>query len=299
MTLFSAYSPVKSGGSRRRAAAAAMCAGALALIAGCSAGSTSSTGPGGSTPPSQPAQPTGSAVQETPQKAISLAAEESRRVNTMAANFSEQVGNPVIATTSATAQLQLRPVLLANESLHTSANGQKVAVDEIVTAKAVYIKESTSQSSKPWVEVPFSELGGSLGSSISALLQDAQNANPAQQTEVLTASKNVHVVGTQVVNGVETTHYSGTVSASTALSKLPANVRKGLAPLLKLITGDIRFDVWIDAQHVTRKLIERETVEGEPATVTLNVTAVNQPVQIAPPPASEVTLLPASQLGSL
>jgi hypothetical protein len=298
MTLFSAYSPIKSG-SRRRAAAAVLCAGALALIAGCSTGSTSSTGPGSSTPPSQPAQPTGSAVQETPQKAISLAAEESRQINTMAASFSEQVGNPVVATTSATTQLQLRPVLLANESLHTSANGQNVTVDEIVSAKAVYIKESSSQSSKPWVEVPFSELGGSLGSSISTLLQDAQNGNPAQQTEVLTASKNVHVVGTQVVNGVETTHYSGTVSASTALSRLPANVRKGLAPLLKLITGDIRFDVWIDAQHVTRKLIERETVEGEPATVTVNVIAVNQPVRITPPPASEVRILPASQLGNL
>ena len=36
-----------------------------------------------------------------------------------------------------------------------------------------------------------------------------------------------------------------------------------------------------------------------PATVIVNVTAVNQPVQITPPPASEVTLLPASQLGSL
>jgi hypothetical protein len=294
MTLFSAYSPVKSGGSRRRAAAAALCAGALALIAGCSTGSTSSTGPGNNS-----SQPTGSAVQETPQKAISLAAEESRQINTMAANFSERVGNPVVATTSATTQLQLRPVLLANESLHSSANGQNVSVDEIVSAKAVYIKESSSQSSRPWVEVPFSELGGSLGSSISTLLQDAQNGNPAQQTEVLTASKNVHVVGTQVVNGVKTTHYSGTVSAATALSKLPANVRKGLAPLLKLITGDIRFDVWIDAQHVTRKLIERETVEGEPATVTLNVTSVNQPVRITPPPANEVRILPASQLGNL
>jgi hypothetical protein len=270
-----------------------MCTGALALIAGCSTGSTGSTGPGNNS------QPTGSAVRETPQKAIRLAAQESRRVNTMAASFSEQVGNPVITTTTATTQLQLKPVLLASESVHVSTNGKHVSVDEIVSAKAVYLKESTSHSSRPWIKVPFSELGGSLGRSLSTLLQNAQNGNPAQQTEVLTASKNVHVVGTQVVNGVETTHYSGTVSASTALSRLPARVRKGLAPLLKLITGDIRFDVWIDAQHVTRKLIEHETVVGEPASVTVNVTAVNQPVQITTPPASEVTLLPASQLGSI
>jgi hypothetical protein len=293
MTLFSAYSPVKSGGSRRRAAAAALCAGALALIAGCSTGAADSTGPANST------GPTGSASRETPQKAISLAAAESRRVNTMAANFSEQVGNPAITTTTATTQLQLKPVLLASTSLHTSTGGQHVSVDEIVSATAVYLKQSSSQSSRPWVEVPFSELGGNLGSSISTLLQDAQNGNPAQQTEVFTASKNVHVVGTEVVNGVETTHYSGSVSVTAALSSLPAGVRKGIAPLLRLITGDIRFEIWIDANHVTRKLIEHETVVGEPATVTVNVTAVNQPVQITPPPASEVRILPASQLGSL
>jgi hypothetical protein len=217
----------------------------------------------------------------------------------MAANFSEQVGNPVAETTSATTTLQLRPRLLADESLHISGDGQTVSLDEVVSARAVYLKESSSQSSRPWVEVKFSQLGGSLGSSISTLLQNAQNGNPAQQTEVLTASKNVHAVGTQVVNGVETTHYAGTVSASTALTSLPASVRKGLAPLLKLITGDIRFDIWIDAQNVTRRLIERETVDGQAATVTVNVTAVNQPVQISPPPASQVTVLSPSQLGDI
>jgi hypothetical protein len=82
-------------------------------------------------------------------------------------------------------------------------------------------------------------------------------------------------------------------------ASLKPAVRKGLAPLMKLITGDIHFDVWIDAQHVTRRLVEVETVVGEPATVTVNVTAVNQPVQITLPPASQVTILPRSQLGGL
>jgi hypothetical protein len=217
----------------------------------------------------------------------------------MAATFSEKIGNPVVATTTATTQLQLRPTLLADESLHTSASGRSVSVEEIVSAKAVYIKEPNALTGKSWVEIPFSELGGSLGSSISTLLQNAQNGNPAEQTQLFTASKNVHVVGTEMVNGVETTHYKGTVTAATALASLKPSVRKGLAPLLKLITGDIQFDVWIDAEHVTRRLVEVETVAGEPATVTVNVTSVNQPVQITPPPASEVTIPPRSQLGGI
>jgi hypothetical protein len=66
-----------------------------------------------------------------------------------------------------------------------------------------------------------------------------------------------------------------------------------------MLTGEIRFDVWIDTQHVTRRVIEVEKVAGQPVTVTLNVTAVNQPVQIALPPAGQVTTLPKSRLGGL
>jgi LppX_LprAFG lipoprotein len=274
-------------------AAAALCAGALALMAGCSAGSSSSAGPAGTRGTA------GTTAPVSAQEAISLAVKESRRVTSEAATFSEQVGSPMIATTAATMQLQLKPVLLVNESLHTTSNGQTNSVDEIVSAKAIYLKSSGLGAAKPWVEVPFSELSGSLGSAISSLLQSAQNGNAAEQTQVLAASKDVHAVGTQEVNGVETTHYTGTVSVPAALARLSPSVRKGFAPVLKLITGDIRFDVWIDAQHVTRRLVENETVEGEPVTVTVNVTAVNQPVQIAVPPASQVTILPASQLGGL
>lgn len=287
MTPLSGYSPLNSSRGQRRAAAVALCAAALALIAGCSTGTTGRTGTTGTTAPL------------TPQTAIRLAADESQRVNSLAATFSERVGSPAVATTSATMQLRLKPKLLANMSLRISTSGRTTTVDEIVSAKAVYLKKPGGQHGRPWVEIRFSELGGSLGSSISSLLQAAQNGNPAEQTQVLTASKNVHAVGTQVVNGVETTHYKGSVTASTALASLKPAVRKGLAPLMKLITGDIHFDVWIDAQHVTRRLVEVETVVGEPATVTVNVTAVNQPVQIIPPPASEVTILPKSQLGGL
>jgi hypothetical protein len=290
MTPLSVDSPLNSSRGQRRTAAVALCAGALALIAGCSTSSTGTTGGTGTT---------GTTAPLTPQKAIRLAADESRRVNSLAATFSERIGSPAVATTSATMQLRLKPKLLANVSLRTSTSGRTTTVDEIVSAKAVYLKERSAQTGRPWIEIRFSDLGGSLGNSISSLLQAAQNGNPAEHTQVLTASKNVRAVGTQVVNGVETTHYKGSVTASTALASLKPAVRKGLAPLMKLITGQIHFDVWIDAQHVTRRLVEVETVVGEPATVTVNVTAVNQPVQITPPPASQVTILPRSQLRGL
>ena len=299
MIPLSANSPLNSGG-RRRAAAVALCAAALAVMAGCSTGSGSSSVPHGTTGPAGTTGTTGTATKLTPLRAIRLAADESQRVNSIATTFSEQVGDPVIATVTATAQEQLRPALLADLNLHTTASGRSESLHEIVSAKALYLQTPPGNPTvRPWTEFPFSELGHGLGGSISSLLQSAQNSNPAQQTQLLTASKNAHVVGTEVVDGAETTHYRGTISAATALGRLKPAVRKGLAPMLKLITGTIHFDVWIDAQHVMRRLVLVETVLGERVTVTVNVTAVNQPVQITLPPASQVGIMPASALGGL
>jgi hypothetical protein len=89
------------------------------------------------------------------------------------------------------------------------------------------------------------------------------------------------------------------VTAAQALRRLSPTVRKGFAPLLRLISGGIRFDIWLDDQHVTRKLVEVESVRGQTVTLTLNVTAVNQPVQITLPPRRQVAVLPASALGGL
>jgi len=182
-----------------------------------------------------------------------------------------------------------------------SAAGQKFPLDEIVTAKAFYLKSpafaALAKPGRPWVEIRLSELSGGMRSSLGSLLQNVQNGDPASQTRVLSASKNVHAVGTQVIDGVSTTHYSGTVKASAALATLSPSLRKQLAPSLKLITGDIRFNAWIDAQHVARKITESYTVMGETVNLAVNVTAVNQPVHIARPPVRRTTVAPASAFG--
>jgi hypothetical protein len=297
MTPLSAYSPLNSATGRRRAAAVALCAAALAVIAGCSTGSGSSSVPLGTTGPTGTTGTTGTATRLTPRQAIGLAAVETQRVTSMAATFAEQVGTA--GTINGTMQLRLKPKLLAHETLRSSINGRSSTVEEIVSVKAVYVKEPSNPTGRPWLEIRLSDLAGGLGKSLQSLLQNAQNGNPATQTQMFAGSRNVHKVGTEVVNGVQTTHYAGTVTPSQALSRLSPTVRKGFAPLMKLISGGIRFDIWIDGQHVARKVVEVESVGGKTVTVTLNVTAVNQPVQITLPPPGQVTVLPASALGGL
>lgn len=291
MTLRSAYSPLNSGSSLQRAWVGALCAAALALIAGCSAGSGNSAMPRGTT------GPTGTATKLTPLQAMRLAAVETQRVNSMAATFSEQVGTA--GSVNGTMQLRLKPKLLAHETVSSSIKGRSSTIEEIVSVKAIYLKAPSNPTGKPWLEIRLASLSGNLGKSIQSLLQSAQTGNPATQTQMFAASRNIHQVGTQVVNGVQTTHYAGSVTAAQALTKLPPAVRKGFAPVLKRMSGDIRFNVWIDGQHHTRRGVVVENVEGQTVTVTVNVTAVNQPLQLTLPPRDQVTVLPPSALRGL
>lgn len=54
-----------------------------------------------------------------------------------------------------------------------------------------------------------------------------QGNNPLAQTQMLAAAKDVRTVGTQEVDGVQTTHYTGSYPPSAGLAKLSACRRLG------------------------------------------------------------------------
>jgi hypothetical protein len=219
----------------------------------------------------------------------------------MAGTFTMWLGSGPIETTTGTIQVQRVPSLVFDENLSITADGHTLPVTEIMSTKAIYLKEAalTREMGKPWLEVPFSGLGGNLGSTLAQMFQSAQNGNPLEQVQMLAASKNVRVVGTQVIDGVQTTHYAGSFTPSAAVSALSASDRQNVRPMLSVLSGDIRFNAWIDTQHQVRRVIETETLSGEPVTVAINITAINQPVHIAVPPASQVTTVPRSGAGGM
>lgn len=269
------------GADARRLAAVTLCAGAFALLAGCTASTTGTSG---------------SAKPQSARQAISLASDDTQRANSMAGTFSMRLGSGTGETTTGTIQVQRVPSLVFDENLSISADGHTLPVTEIMSANAIYLKEAalSRETGKPWLEVPFSGLDGNLGSALARMFQSAQNGNPLEQAQMLAASKNVRAVGTQVIDGVQTTRYTGSFTPSAAVSALPPSVRQTVRPMLSVLSGDIRFNAWIDAQHQVRRVVETETVSGEPVYVTINVTAINQPVHIAVPPASQVVTLPKS-----
>src|SRR5262249_22306720 len=119
--------------------------------------------------------------------------------------------------------------------------------------------------------------------------------NFTNQAQLFTVAKNAHVVGKQTVDGVSTTEYAGSFTAAEGLKALPASFRQALAPELQALgNSTIYFHEWIDGQHHPRKGTELETLNAEPINTTSKITAINQPVDVTLPSASQTFTLQGS-----
>lgn len=280
--------------ARRRPAlrsvpAAALCAAALA-VAGC--GSGTSGGTAGNTGGS------GSGMQQVPAgEALSLAATQAQKVTSFKATMIIASGGTVSSHLAGTLEEQVKPTVLAHQKLSVSSNGTAVpgGLETVLTGDAVYLKMSTLKSAvgKPWVKISFASLKHTAGVSLAPLIRQLQSNNPLAQTQMLPAAKNVRRVGSATVAGVPTTSYSGSFSIAAAMAKLGPGLRKLMSPALAA-TGikSARFTVWIDSQHLIRKLVEHESGPSYHVTTVMIIKSVNQPVHVSPPPASQVASLP-------
>jgi hypothetical protein len=270
---------------------------AVTLISGCgsaaSSSGASSSGAGSAGSSSSGASSSHAAKTLTAQQAVSLAARTSRQLNSASSTLAIKVTGPVTETTTGSMQLQLKPSTLMSAALTVTTGGKTIGVDEVLGSKAVYLKvPGVSQlTGRPWLEISFAQLSGKLGASFGQLLQSMQNGDPLSQTQLFAAARDVRAAGTQTIDGVQTTRYTGSYSASSARAALPPGLRGLMGPGLTALTGDVQFTVWIDASHHVRRLAEVEHVNGATVNSTINITAINQPVHITTPPASQVAPL--------
>lgn len=267
----------------RRAAAAGLSAAALIVLAACSSG--------GGGPASTASTPL------TPRQALLAAASHAQKVTSASETLTVRDSGAQNATTAGTIQFQRKPTLQASETLNTTAAGKSAQIMVILTGTAIYLHEAAlaGQLGKPWLKLDLSALNGTDLASIAQLAHSLQGNDFANQTQLLAVAKNVHVAGTQTIDGVATTEYAGSVRAAEALKTLPSSFRKAMAPELQVLgNGTISFHVWIDGQHHTRKITDVETVNGETINSTVLITAINQPVHITIPPASQTATPPGA-----
>jgi hypothetical protein len=272
------YRPV-----RQHTYAVGLSAAALVLAAACSSGGSSAGGSSASTP-------------LAPRQALLAAATHAQRMTSATETLTVHDSTSG-STTTGTIRIRLKPSLLVSENLNVTAAGTRTRIKAFITSKAIYLHEASlaGQLGKPWVKMDLSALPGTSGASLGQLFQSLQSNNFTNQAQLFTGAKNTRVVGTQTVDGVTTTEYTGSLTAAAALKELPASFRQALAPELRAL-GDspVQFHEWVDGQHRVRKMTEVETVNGDTVHITINITAIDQPVHVTLPPASQIFTLPGS-----
>lgn len=189
-------------------------------------------------------------------------------------------------------------------SMNMTAMG--TSISEIMTGDKLYMKIpqlSAALGGKTWGELDLGSLG-SLGSAFQSLLDSAKNTDPAQQLQPLLAAGDLHKVGTETVDGVQTQHYAGTVDQAAlggmlaAKNLTPAQIAQ-LKSLMKAggVTSEA-VDLWIDSSGLpVRMMIGSDTASGA-IKIDMRMSDWGKPVSITAPPADEVGDL-SSMLGNL
>lgn len=236
--------------------------------------------------------------------AISLVADAMNKANS--AGTVRVTGTISAAGTTLTldAHEQYSPTL----EMSMDMQGTGMTMSEIFIGDKLYMKYpqlSAQFGGKPWLEIDLSGAGGTLGS-LSSLINSARNENPTTTLSALVASKEVSKVGTETVQGQQTTHYSGTLNAdqflqnSAVTSQLSSAQADQLKSMLKAggVTSE-KIDVWVASNGlpVQLKSAVHSTSAGE-ADITMDMSDWGTPVQVSAPAADQVTDI-TSQMGSL
>ncbi|MFI0484175.1 hypothetical protein [Actinomadura sp. 9N215] len=228
-------------------------------------------------------------------------AENTGQVDSFKADLSMQMTGSSEGNVSATGQMQYRtkPDLAYSMGFDQMTVGGKSmgGMEYVLVNRTMYMKIpmlsqlGAGSAAKPWLKISLDELGKKSGMNLEQLLQQSQQMDPVQNTKMLTASKDVREVGKETVDGVQTTHYTGTYRMEDALSKLPAETRETLR---KSYAGsgmqNMNFDLWVDDKQFPRKLAMKS---GQTTAGVMNMTMTyrdyGKPVEITAPPESQTT----------
>jgi hypothetical protein len=207
---------------------------------------------------------------------------------------------------SATFAEQLHPSLLASVDIGTlSAAGQSLpgGLSEIVTPSTLYLKWSFLTSAlhlgKPWLAIPVSSLGKKSGVNLTQIFSQLQSSGPLTESQLLAGATSVRQVGTGTIDGVAVTEYTGTLPLDKGMSFLSGSVKAQVQQAIAAAgLRTATFTVWIDGQHLVRKSLVTESGKSLTEVITTTITGINQPVNIAVPPASQTSPMPSSALSS-
>ena len=143
--------------------------------------------------------------------------------------------------------------------------GSSLRMDMVTEGSAIYVRlpaaltASLPTSGKQWIEVDLAKLSSIPG--LSSLAGNPTASDPRQILKLLrSVSDSVVDEGPQRIGRVATTHYHAQLSLSHLADALPAAERgaatKALSALQQALPTDgLPLDVWIDSNHLVRRVV--------------------------------------------
>jgi hypothetical protein len=291
----------EGGGRMRRTTGTVLGAVAVvAAVAGCSGPSaTGATRPGTAKPDTQSAAKAGTGGAPEPVRAVQAAFATASKDTSVTIHGT--VGGPDTATETFAGVERFLPVELSMTVTSSGAGARLGDMSVIYDGSDVYLKSrayAAQDGGRPWAEFSASSPGG--GGAAASVLGTIKNESPTAQVQPLLASSDVKDLGAQEIDGVQTTHYSGTLDA--AQVQKTASIEGLTAAQLEQIKQELRqtgestetIDVWIDAAGLPVRTRDTATTASGPDTTVMDFSGWGAPVSITDPPADQVATMPGS-----
>lgn len=241
----------------------------------------------------------------TPAAAVAKAAEKSEEITSF--RYTMTGKTPEEGEVKAEASMRVKPDLAMSMKM-TVPDQSAESVEIRLVDKAMYIgggaEMAKEMDGKSWMKFDLAALGegqemNELGAAGSA------EQNPATESTFLTGADDVKRVGTEKVDGVETTHYSGTITLDDLRAELKKKDaksaergEKSIQQYEKMGVETLTMDAWIDGEDHTKQFRMRGEATKGPLDITIKFLDVNKPVSVEAPPAKDTVDLAEMMQGA-
>ncbi|MEU0222746.1 DUF1396 domain-containing protein [Streptomyces sp. NPDC006284] len=231
----------------------------------------------------------------TPAAAVAKAAKNTEEIDSLRYRMTGRA--PEEGRVEAEAEMQIKPTLAMSMKMTALDQGADAKAEIRLVDKAMYIgggaAAAKEMDGKSWMKFDLAAMGADdelnqLGGASQA------DKNPAAESTFLTGAKDVEKVGTETVDGVETTHYKGTVTLAElekALGDEDKATRekrqKSLEQYKKMGLDKLTMDMWIDGDDHTKQFRMRGKADKGPLDMTITFLGFNEPVKVTAPPAKD------------
>lgn len=232
----------------------------------------------------------------TPAAAVAKAAKNTEDITSLRYRMSGTV--PESGRVKGEASMRLKPTIAMSMKMTAPEQGATEAMEIRLVDKAMYIgggaEMAKEMDGKTWMKFDLS--GSQAGKELDQLGSANQaEQNPAAESTFLTGAKDVKKVGSEKVEGVDTTHYTGTVTLKDLRASLKdgkADTReqreKSIKQYEKLGVDKLTMDMWVDGDDHTKQFRMKGEADKGPLDMTITFLDYNKPVNVTAPPAKDV-----------